>query len=272
MERPVPADHERVSTQELAKAVAAIEARKAEEARQQTDTVLIGDAIRLLDLDMTPDELHSEIHARRLEAAREAARQHRRDARRWQRLCVIGASAFSLAFLGLCQTMSNQPTTTTTPSFAVTQATPALPAPDVSLSIRTTPEVDSSDQVEIGTSTDSDSNFQMFSEVAEDQDADMDFDTLQALARGKAESDVKVGLNLPWSDKLWTVKKSDGRVLVHCFANSNEAAKAMNGQTVTVYASPHADEDMSEWLIPLSSFKNAVFRDLPDHASAIINL
>ena len=55
----------RISTEELAKAVAAIEARHQEEAERLEGTVLIDDAIKTLQLDMTPEEVLAEVEAQR---------------------------------------------------------------------------------------------------------------------------------------------------------------------------------------------------------------
>jgi len=60
---PVPAAQTRVKAEELARAIARIEARRQEEARRLEGTMLIGDAIKDLQLDATPDEILAEVES-----------------------------------------------------------------------------------------------------------------------------------------------------------------------------------------------------------------
>ena len=59
------AAQERVTPDELAKAVAAMEARRDAETRHQTNTIPLGEAVRQLGLDATPEELLSEVRHQR---------------------------------------------------------------------------------------------------------------------------------------------------------------------------------------------------------------
>ena len=60
-----PAAQTRVTAQELADAVAALEARKEETARREHNTIAIGEAVQQLELEATPDEILAEVRALR---------------------------------------------------------------------------------------------------------------------------------------------------------------------------------------------------------------
>ncbi len=64
-EQPMSPAQNRVTPEELSKAIAAIETRKQEEARLLEGTVLIGDAIQALELELTPEEVLEEVEAQR---------------------------------------------------------------------------------------------------------------------------------------------------------------------------------------------------------------
>jgi len=55
----------RVTPEELAHAIASLEARKLEEVRLQENTIPIGQAVRELNLDATPEEVLAEVRAQR---------------------------------------------------------------------------------------------------------------------------------------------------------------------------------------------------------------
>lgn len=57
------AAHTRVKVDVLARAIAAIEERRQEQARQREGTALIGDVVRDLQIDATPEELLAEVEA-----------------------------------------------------------------------------------------------------------------------------------------------------------------------------------------------------------------
>ena len=74
----------RVSSDELARALAAIETRRQAEAERDADSIALGEAIRQLGLDLTPEELLDEVRAQRALAETEAGTR-RRSARRRRR-------------------------------------------------------------------------------------------------------------------------------------------------------------------------------------------
>src|SRR5882724_2968521 len=67
------AAQERVTPEELAQAVAAVEARRDAEARQHTNSIPLGEAVRQLGLATTPEELLSEVRRQRAKRSPSAA-------------------------------------------------------------------------------------------------------------------------------------------------------------------------------------------------------
>jgi hypothetical protein len=63
---PAPAAQVRVSAEELARAVARYQARRDEAAKRLEGTLTLGEAIQELGLDVTPEELLSEVQAERV--------------------------------------------------------------------------------------------------------------------------------------------------------------------------------------------------------------
>ena len=86
---PSPAQR-RVTPEELAKALAAVEARKEQSARETEGTIPIGEAVQQLGFDATPEEIWAEVQARRTNAARNRSSTRRR---------VLLPAAFSLFLL-----------------------------------------------------------------------------------------------------------------------------------------------------------------------------
>ena len=67
-EQEQPASQVRVKSEELARALASIEARRQEEAQRLEGTVAIGDAVQELQLDATSEEIWTEIQKQRVQA------------------------------------------------------------------------------------------------------------------------------------------------------------------------------------------------------------
>src|SRR5262249_30805205 len=68
----------RVSAQELAEAVEAVETRRNAAEQANFDTITLGEAVQHLSLDMTPEELLTELRARRVRQAYHTARVQNR--------------------------------------------------------------------------------------------------------------------------------------------------------------------------------------------------
>ena len=77
-EQPTDAARVRVKPDELARAVAAVQARKEAEARYLAETVAIGETVQDLGLDLTPEEVLAEIEAQRTETRPIPCRSARR--------------------------------------------------------------------------------------------------------------------------------------------------------------------------------------------------
>ena len=80
----------RVTPEELAKALAAVEARKEQSARQQENTIPIGEAVQQIGFDATPEQIWAEVQAQRQnqdQAMRRLPKKARR--RLWLALCVV---------------------------------------------------------------------------------------------------------------------------------------------------------------------------------------
>lgn len=102
----------RVTPQELADALTAIEARRAERARQIEGTIPIGEAVRQLGLEVAPDEILEEVRAQRTRQAAVEEAQTRRatrpkaQPRLWLWLAPLTLSLF---FIGLLRSMRSVP-------------------------------------------------------------------------------------------------------------------------------------------------------------------
>ncbi len=96
----------RVKVDVLAKAIAAIEERRQEQARQMEGTALVGDVVHDLQLDVTPEELLAEVEAQRQAAAapwnkpaleiayagRGTRERNEEDSRAFRKSFIIGAA------------------------------------------------------------------------------------------------------------------------------------------------------------------------------------
>lgn len=106
-----PAAQTRVKTEELAHALAAIEARRQDEACRMADTVALGDAVRDLQLDVTPEEILAEVQTQRARQQKRVVTEQTRPSETWP---VFGMTAKILcaiigAFLFLAWAISPVP-------------------------------------------------------------------------------------------------------------------------------------------------------------------
>lgn len=107
-EQELPAAQVRVKAEELAQALAAIELRRQEEARRLEGTVVIGDAVQELQLDVTPDELLAEVQAQRARRQEEAETERTRPPEAWPFFWLVSKVLSSVvgAFMLLAWIMS----------------------------------------------------------------------------------------------------------------------------------------------------------------------
>ncbi|MBV9848181.1 MAG: hypothetical protein JO250_00695 [Armatimonadetes bacterium] len=120
LQEDVPAAQVRVTAEEFARAVARYQARREEAAQHLEGTVTIGEAVRELGLEATPEELLQEVRAARTQQARQGK------ARRGSGLAWAGASVLALLFLGLTTLNLRHPPTAV--SIPVAAPVPAAPA------------------------------------------------------------------------------------------------------------------------------------------------
>lgn len=94
-EHDLPAAQTRIKTEELAKAVAALEARRQRETRLREDTLPIGDAVQELGLEATPEEILAEVQQQR------ASQRATRTLRMRRKAGFLTATAITLSLIGI---------------------------------------------------------------------------------------------------------------------------------------------------------------------------
>jgi hypothetical protein len=277
------ASQERVTPEELAKAVAAVEARNDAETRQHNSTIPLGEAVRQLGLNATPEELLAEVRRQRARHEPPAAPSIRPNGRKDSPLPLfLGAMLAMLVFFG-CTTLclrraldtAQSAVTSSEPTTAVldtpdppAQITIEAPTPAEAPAVDTEPEVDMMNTTPMPTE-DSGISWSPLAKIPAEQDVNTDFESLHELANGKSQAAVQVAVDAPWDDKMWTLFKKDGQIFVHCFTSPSDAARAMNGRSSVVYASPQ--DNLIEVKLPIEAFKHAAFSDIPNHAGATVN-
>jgi hypothetical protein len=263
----------RVTAEELVKAVAAVEKRKVNSAPPPSDTILLGEAVQQLHLDVTPEDLLAEIRAQKRQNSSNLNTYPVITERQGNtgNALAAGIGLAILLFLSfqviyLHYALARAATVLPPPAPSMSLSAPDAVTTETPAEVETTPPVEATEPA-TGTSSGA-VEMKSLAEIAEGESADCDFDSLQALASGKSPEKVMGGVNMPWDDKLWTITRSDGQFKVHCFASSNDAVRIANGQAGHPYASP--GENLTEFLLPVERFKDARFLDIQDHAGAQI--
>ncbi|MCW3055165.1 MAG: hypothetical protein JWN14_4335 [Chthonomonadales bacterium] len=267
----------RVSAQELSHVVGIIQARKEAEARQRANTVALGEAVEQLGLEMTPDELLAEIQADRARRSggSGAARPKRQNPTQRRTVATFAVCAGLAAMMVSSIHMHNmrramwesRNSSFFAPHEYVYETTPTPMQTEVVQTMDEPTQAMATPSVEVTTSV---GMFSPFSQFGENALADAEFDSVQELANGKSESEILARPNGIFEDRLWTLVKQNGEVMVYTFGTSDEIAKAMNGRTAHVFASPH--EGLDEELLPLRLFKNSEQVDTPGRSGALLNL
>lgn len=126
---PVPAAEAakvRVTPEELVRAMAAIEARREQEARERDGTIAIGDAVQELGLNATPEEILAAVQAQRVRQVQPVTRSGRPLLRR----AVLTVAALTLGLFVVRSTVAVAvaPPSVATPA-SVSEAPPADPNP-----------------------------------------------------------------------------------------------------------------------------------------------
>jgi hypothetical protein len=260
----------RVSAQELSHVVSILQARKEAEARQRANTVALGEAVEQLGLDMTPDELLAEIQSDR--ARRSGGSRPNRQNNAQRHTFATFAICAGLAGMMVCSIHAHR----LNRAMWENRHSPfSLPreydAYSVSRAYRSpmaevTPDIA---PAMIDVTTTAPAPFRPFAQFEDNERADIDFQSLRDLANGKSGAEVLVQPNGTEEDKLWTVVKHDGEVLVFAYATFDETAKALNGHAAHVYASEQ--EGTQVQLLPLRLFQNAELVDIPGQSGANLN-
>jgi hypothetical protein len=280
------AAQERVTPDELAQAVAAVEARRDAEARKHHSTIPLGEAVRQLGLETTPEELLSEVRRQRARHAAPTAPPGRPNRKQDSPLPLfMGILLAMMLFFGstmLCLRHAlDTPPSPATPSEMPTQM---VDLPDQTMQITSesfaptensttatvlaneetaaTLEAPPTPTVKPGTV------FTLLANIRADQDVKTDFESLRDLANGKSPGSILVAQNSPADDKMWTIFKHEGHLFVRCFALPSDASRAMNGRPTKVYASPH--DTMIDIQLPLGAFNDASMADIPGMTGANI--
>lgn len=258
----------RVSAQELSHVVNIIQARKEAEARQRANTVALGEAVEQLGLEMTPDELLAEIQADRARRSGSSRpkRQNNTQRRTFTTFAVCaGLAGMMVSSIHLHNLRRAHWESRISPQFLpgdyTLEATSPYPIAPETVTVTDTPSADVTPATPV--------QFRAFNQFGEYEKADCDFDSLRDLADGKSASNVMVQTYESGQDKLWTLEKRDGDVLVYAFATVDDFAKAMNGHTAHIFVSFH--QGLQEQLLPLRLFKNAELVDIPGQSGATLN-
>jgi hypothetical protein len=221
------AESARVTPEELAQALAAVESRRAEEQQREADTIALGDAILQLDLNVTPEELLAEMNRQRQE--RQQAGVHKKQRR--QRILVLGmALCASLLFNLLYIARSHV-------DVAPARAATVTPGPPGALP-----------------------NFPKLSQVPDGLTVFVDHETLSALASGTPENAVVVDARqYVDSRRLWRLVKHAGKVSVQAFISEADALSIANDREGLVYATDPTGSGAAFTLtdVPLDRFKDA---------------
>lgn len=277
---PTPESHEsaaqyRVNAQELSHVVQILQARKEAEARQRANTVALGDAVEQLGLEMTPEELLAEIRADRARRAGSASRPKRQNSAQRRTfatfavctgLAAMMASSIHMHRLNR-QAWENRNSPLYLPREFATVDVSTMPATEGAMPMAVTVET-----TQAAAPAQTVSAFTPLSRFGENDKVDCEFTSLRDLAGGKSQEHVLVQANGSGGtedrEKLWTLIKQQGEVMVYAYGPVEEIAKAMNGYPAHVYASQHGR--MKEQLLPLHLFKGAEQVDIPGASGAML--
>ncbi len=263
----------RVNAQELSHVVHIIQARKEAEARHQANTVALKDAVEQLGLDMTPDQLLAEIQAERARrfGASRPKRQNPSQRHAFAKFAVCAGIAGMMA-VSIHQHRLNRAAWESRHNpyfFASIPLETPVATEEVTPSQSMAPLSDLPPPPMMNTGEEGNSLYSPLAQYRDGQLADCGFEGLRALAAGKSDTEVPVLPNGTEDDKLWTVEKRDGEVMVHVFATPEAIGNAFGGSPAHVSASMHAG--LEDRLIPVRLFLNAQLLEIPGNSGAVLN-
>ena len=217
---PPPAQT-RVRPEELAQALAAIEARREQSAREAAGTIPIGEAVQQLGFDATPEEVWTEVQAQRVKRVRPTPRASR-NGTAW----LVGTT-FAVLVLGglghewLCPDSSPpQP-----PSQLV--APPPVKQPGVM-----------NQNISVMEHTPGGPLVELLSEVPEGHPVLCSYDDASKITPGYlARSDGSPSPQPGYSNSVrWTLIKHDGKVYLRGWSRNRVSNGALNVVEMTLYS------------------------------------
>ena len=232
LEIDTPASQVRVTPQELARALATIEARKEAESQQRADTISLGEAIRQLDINATPEELLDAIRART------AAKTEIRPSNSRKSAKVLAIVLILCLLIPLAWVLEAYETSVPPP--AILSPTPLAAASAATLS----------------------EEFPLLSRVPLDEPVGIEYSDLARLTRNP-RLDLRVNARAghsmdTWSSPLWIIRKTSAGLAVECWVNEMDALRIANGQPAGVFSSPtHGDPPGRQMLLPLERLRGA---------------
>ena len=214
---PSPAEV-RVRPEELAKALAAIEARREQSSREAAETIPIGEAVQQFGFDVTPAEVWAEVQAGRVREAGRGTR-HRRKHLRWA--AGLGAALLALGGLGYARTHSySDPSEQASPA-----AAPPVKQPNVTnQNIRVTAHTPNGPLVEL------------LSEVPDGHPMRSTYDDASKITPGYLGRSSGRPTIPGYVDAPWTLIKYGGKVYLRGWSKSRVSPGALAADGMTVYS------------------------------------
>ncbi len=255
-----PVANLRATPQEIAQAVAALEAQKMQ--TSQMDTVAIGDAIRQLGLNVTPQELYAEIYRQQAQERNSqaaftpqvAAVQTQTTRRRTQ----IGMAPWIV--VACCGVMASM--------FFFTRLTAQrrIASSDAMMMQAVANEMDAPPQAVIAGMPPPPMNLSFeipASEVTNDQPGYATLDQLYEMANGKEQAQVIVRSNqeITFGGPQWKLIRRNGELLVRGWTYPGGAfqlgEQPVKGAQGNFFSNPY-NPNMTQRTLPLKAFKNVV--------------
>ena len=195
-----------VTPMELAKAITSLEVKKAG-IEGKPDTIALGEAVRQLEIDATPQELLTEVRA--LHSARkERVRSVRRRAV-WQIAVIIALLLSPLTIWWFALRNTNGPVLTSAIPTPVAEASTFEPYP-------------------------------LLREVPNGMPVGVEYENIEELANGKNIDSLRVDAektetSLLQDVRMWMIEKSSDGVRVKAWAHESEALRLANGREALAY-------------------------------------
>jgi hypothetical protein len=206
------AEKVRVRPAELAQALHTVDVRKEAEAREQADTIPLGQAIEALGITYTAEEVLEALKAHR--ASQQANVPYMKVRRGWRHRAVttvLVGSLFTCLTLGLFLARSAPMNPAITPATATLSTAPVA---NTAFSLQT----------------------KRLSKIAIGEEFHCDTDTLFRIAYGTASKDTVVEVG-PNQNDFWRGTRGQAGLELEAWTTPTEALKLANGEEATLYRS-----------------------------------